>query len=390
MAREKGMGSLQREKSGRWTIRVSIGGKRYSRSTRTTDKAKAERMLMRFLAPLGLGECRLPLGEVWNAYVISPNRNDLAKATLDAKRSVWMNFARWMEHNHLEVDDLAGITSEMVAEYLAWLRVELCASTYNSRVCVLREIFRVLSKKAGLEEDVWEGVKLMVDDSHSRRELTIEELQRLLDAATKHDAQSTQHDWKLLFLIGIYTGLRLGDCCRLEWSQVDLDRGIIQVIPRKTRRHRDGLPVTIPIHPVLHEALSGAKRRYAVGGIPPGVGIQVSPNFAFAEGNCVLKTLSDSYLHHKWTVTNGIAKIFKAAGITMSVKLEGRRSKTPEATFHSLRHTFVSLAANAGVPLHVVQSIVGHESTAMTRHYYHENITALRSAVSAIPAFDLV
>ena len=70
----------------------------------------------------------------------------------------------------------------------------------------------------------------------------------------------------------------------------------------------------------------------------------------------------------------------------MSVKIGGRRNKTPEATFHSLRHTFVSFAANAGVPLHVVQSIVGHESTAMTRHYYHENLAALKNAVSAIPS----
>jgi hypothetical protein len=34
----------------------------------------------------------------------------------------------------------------------------------------------------------------------------------------------------------------------------------------------------------------------------------------------------------------------------------------------------------------VVQSIVGHCSTAMTRHYYHENEEALRRAVDAIPA----
>ena len=33
-----------------------------------------------------------------------------------------------------------------------------------------------------------------------------------------------------------------------------------------------------------------------------------------------------------------------------------------------------------------MQSIVGHESTAMTRHYYHENEEALRQAVAAIPA----
>ena len=80
-------------------------------------------------------------------------------------------------------------------------------------------------------------------------------------------------------------------------------------------------------------------------------------------------------------------KIFEAAGVKMSVRLEGRSRLTPEATFHSLRHTFVSISANAGVPLHIVQSIVGHESTAMTRHYYHENLDALRKAVAAIPSF---
>lgn len=367
MAREKGMGSLQQEKSGRWTARIGIHGKRISRSTRTTDKAKAERFLQRMLAPLGLGERRLPLADVWNAYIISPNRNDLAKATLDSKRSVWMHFARWMEQNHLEVDDLAGVSHEMIGEYLAWLRAELCASTYNGRVCVLREIFRVLAKKAGIEEDVWEGVKLRIDDSHSRRELSIEELRRLLDAASIADSG----EWKLLFLIGIYTGLRLGDCCLLEWTQIDLERGIIQLIPRKTRRHHHKQPVTIPIHSSLAESLRQTK--------------EARISLSNHSSPFVLEELAQAYQTRKWYVTNGIAKIFRAAGIRMSVKIEGRRHRTPEATFHSLRHTFVSLSANAGVPLHIVQLIVGHESTAMTRHYYHENLSALQNAVSAIP-----
>ena len=91
------------------------------------------------------------------------------------------------------------------------------------------------------------------------------------------------------------------------------------------------------------------------------------------------------YARARWQVSHELSSIFKQANIQTSVRLEGRHRKTPEATFHSLRHTFVSFAANAGVPLHIVQSIVGHESTAMTRHYYHENIDALKSAVAAIP-----
>lgn len=93
MAREKGTGNLQREKSGRWTVRVGINGRRLSRSARTTDRDKAERFLNRFLAPLGLGAERLPLADAWHHYEMSPNRRDIAKTTLDTKRSVWMAFA---------------------------------------------------------------------------------------------------------------------------------------------------------------------------------------------------------------------------------------------------------------------------------------------------------
>lgn len=269
MAREKGMGNLQKEKSGRWTMRVCIKGKRYSRTTRTTDREKAERFLQRFLAPFGLGEHRLPLAEVWNEYIKSPNRNELATSTLHAKRNVWMHFAKWMEHNYLPVEDLAGVTPDAIAEYLASLRANLCGSSYNNRVCVLREIFRVLADKAGLDEDPWYGVRLRPDDSHSRRELTTEELRRLLKAAkeygvrsgegemaTQHPALSTQrtNEWHTLCLIGIYTGLRLGDCCKLDWSQINIAQSVIQLMPQKTRRHH-GRIVTIPIHPALGQAL---------------------------------------------------------------------------------------------------------------------------------------
>ena len=411
MAREKGMGNLQREKSGRWTMRVGINGKRYCRSTRTKDRDQAERVLQRFLAPLGLGEHRLPLADVWLEYVRSPNRNELAKATMDGKRQTWMHFAKWMEHFHLPVKDLGGVTADMVAEYLACLRAELCATTYNNRVCILREIFRTLAKKAGIEDDPWEGVRLRPDDSHSRRELTMDELKRLLDAAKKceekceekcevrsakceegadgasHLAPCTSHynEWHLLILIGIYTGLRLGDCCRLDWSQINLSEGVIQLVPEKTKRHQKRI-VTIPVHPALGEALLAVP-----GAVVPGAVVRDDePStkhqaLSTTLSGPVLPMVAGMYGRARWQVSDQLSRIFKAAHIQTSVMIEGRKRRTPEASFHSLRHTFVSFAANAGVPLHIVQSIVGHESTAMTRHYYHENIAALKSAVAAIP-----
>ena len=414
MAREKGTGNLQQEKSGRWTVRIGINGRRLSRSARTTDRDKAEKFLERFLAPLGLGAVKLPLAEAWHHYEMSPNRRDLAKSTLESKRTVWMGFARWMEQNHVEVGHLAEVTETEVAEYLAEFRCHHSASTYNGHVCVLREIFRVLADKAGIVHDPWVNVCLKADDSISRRELSLDEVERLYNAASKEGKE-----WKLLLVTGIYTGMRLGDCCRLKWENVHLDRGVIQIIPEKMKKHMHGKPVTIPIHPQLlaqlqeissrrdAEARSGelSDRINSIDRIetptpdnsvdsvndvsekitstlPPRLcdSARDNPHTGF-----VNPAIAEMYLQRKWQLDEGLRKIFKAANITMSVRLEGRSRKTVIASFHSLRHTFVSLSANAGVPLPVVQSIVGHTSTAMTRHYYHENLDALRSAVASIP-----
>ena len=84
-------------------------------------------------------------------------------------------------------------------------------------------------------------------------------------------------------------------------------------------------------------------------------------------------------------VTNRVQKIFRECGIKTQVEQgEGRKALT-DVGFHSLRHTFVSLSANAGAPLAIVQAIVGHSNPAMTRHYFHEQEGALVSAVAALP-----
>ena len=79
-------------------------------------------------------------------------------------------------------------------------------------------------------------------------------------------------------------------------------------------------------------------------------------------------------------------RVFKAAGIETATDGADGHRKRALVSFHSLRHTFVSLAANAGVPLAVVQSIVGHSTVDMTRHYFHESENALVSAVAALPS----
>jgi integrase len=54
-------------------------------------------------------------------------------------------------------------------------------------------------------------------------------------------------------------------------------------------------------------------------------------------------------------------------------------------SFHSLRHTAVSLLKDAGIPEGVVMELVGPDSKSMSAHYTHVGVEALEKAVAALP-----
>ena len=123
--------------------------------------------------------------------------------------------------------------------------------------------------------------------------------------------------------------------------------------------------VTIPIHPSLHAVLAET---------PQG-----------ARRGPVMPQTAATYERDAATVTDRAQRVFRSCGIETSTRNGGGRAKV-DIGFHSLRHTFVSMSANAGAPLAVVQRLVGHSTPAMTMHYYHGTTDAARAAVNALPA----
>lgn len=56
----------------------------------------------------------------------------------------------------------------------------------------------------------------------------------------------------------------------------------------------------------------------------------------------------------------------------------------PPKPWHSLRHTFGTELANAGVPVHVIRELMGHKSIETTLRYMHTGREARRSAVASL------
>jgi integrase len=153
-----------------------------------------------------------------------------------------------MDREHPGTRALRSVTEEQAEAYAADLTAsKMTGATFNHHISFLKLAWRVLRKKAKLDRNPWADIAMKRIITNGRRELTIEELRTVCGAATG--------EMRTLFALGLYTGMRRGDCATLRWCEVDLVRGIIRRVPNKTAR-RNPKPVLVPLHPTLRAMLT--------------------------------------------------------------------------------------------------------------------------------------
>jgi len=150
--------------------------------------------------------------------------------------------------------------------------------------------------------------------------------------------------------VALHTGMRAGEILSLQAGQVELESGIIHIM----------------------DAKAGSRTAY------------ITPS---------LKTLLESILPDSpaallFPARNGkqspaVSKTFMRAvdAVGLNAGITDNRHKV---VFHTLRHTFGSWLAMAGVPLYVIAELMGHSTIAMTERYSHLCPDAKRQAVRTI------
>lgn len=302
------------------------------------------------------------IADAFDAYERTPRtmRPDSGDATLEQYAFQWGRFARWIGENHPEAVTLRDVTEDHAAAYAADLQAAgLSGGTVNKHVGLLRLVFRVLRKQAGITADPWGDIRPAKHRAKGRRELTTVELRRVCDEASG--------ELRPLLALGLYTGMRLADCALLRWDEIDDAQGVIMATPQKTAR-TSGKQVRLPIHASLREILQALPRT----------------------GEYVLPETAADYQGRRDYVTDKIQRHFRACGIdTHAAGTGGQSGKRAVVSvgFHSLRHSFVSMCRAAGVPLSVVESLVGHSNPNMTRLYTHTSGGAAEQAIAGLPSF---
>lgn len=94
------------------------------------------------------------------------------------------------------------------------------------------------------------------------------------------------------------------------------------------------------------------------------------------------------YASNPTGITYRVKQFLERLGIKTSRKAEGRSRSVSSKDVHSLRHTFAYLAGEYRIPLPIVQSVLGHMSPEMTKHYQaHADREAKEKYLIQLPDF---
>ena len=190
-----------------------------------------------------------------------------------------------------------------------------------------------------------EKVKVVEDKTRQRRAFTTAEFCRLLDAVPKNR--------KAIYLMAIHTGLRRSELAGLKPSDIHLN-AVVPFVQVRASTTKNGKAVTMRLHQDVVVALRDLG----------------------STGS------SDEPIFSHFPRIERFRRDLKLAGV------QYRDDAGRVADFHSLRKTFCTNLANAGVASRVAMTLMRHSDRRLTdKVYTDENLLGKSSAIEAIPSY---
>src|SRR4030095_5899926 len=357
---------------------TAADGRRLKKSTKQTDERKARLVAEAWLRAEGLARDR-ELTEVRTREIL----NDvLQRVTGEKLRAYtvkeWLEqFARQKRKSKSEKTALRH--EQMHNEFLAFLGPRanltiaaitpkdssdfrdrrhargLTPTTVNLDVTVLSAAFNAALRQGLITVNPCAGVEPLKDRAHRKQVFTPEQISARLKVA--------EGEWKGLILVAFYTGQRLGDCANLRWRDVDMVSEI-KAIHWPQQQDKEAADVSV-IHPELEDYLLSLPTPKS------------DDEFLFT--SLAQRNVSPLSKHFR--------KLMKQARIEQRVIREGNKSGRTVygLSFHSLRHSFNSILANAGVSEEMRMALTGHKSRDIHQKYTHHDLEVFQAAIGMLP-----
>jgi integrase len=371
---------------------TTADGRRLKKSTKETSRAKALQMALGWekaakeAREKGLNEARTReiLSEIlecvnggkglrvftveeWFDHFVKQKQKSRADKTALRHEQMMTEFVAFLG-NRARLN-IASITSRDIAGFRTHREsLGLAPSTLNGDMTTLSAAFNAAVRQGHTRVNPCAEIEDIKDKVSARKQtFTPQQVTELVSAADNDD-------WRGVILVGFYCGQRLGDCANLQWKQINL-AGEIKTV--HFQQGKTGEEVIITMHPVLDRFLTALRKQRKV------VPLAAENDESYVFPSLAQRNINPLSKHFR-------RKIMERAGIKEHVIRERNESGSGRSvyalTFHSLRHTFTSILANAGVTEEMRMALTGHTTRSVHQKYTHRELEALRAAVSVIPS----
>ena len=364
MPRSRKRDGLYRRENGIFAFRFKSPNAEWrEKYTGSTDRAVALAFKRGFLTDLEKGTLptemamwRLDQAETW---WIEFRRPRIAQSTIDSERYRLRHFRRILTNKRLREISNADL------DRYASKRLEEGVGAWSINKELL--LWSLVLKKAKLWSRPRDDYSpLRTRSSDIGRALTRDELLRLAYVA------ESSVGWEAAFygyVLAANTGLRGGEIKRLRIGAIDL--GQRRLVIRRSDAKSDASARYIELN---RDATEAAKRLLLRAGL---LGATNPEHFLMPKH--LSRISHGAGKGQRGHDPNQPQKYWDTAwsSLTLAAGLERFR-------FHDLRHTFITHMVELGVPLGVIQAMVGHISSRMLRHYTHIASGVARKAVELL------
>ena len=364
-------GHLRKRSKSSWAVVVDIGhdpstGKRRQKwITVKGTKRDAERRLAEIVRDLDAGTYVEPSRLTLTTYLDQWMRDYVATSVRPRTAQGYGSIVRRLQRD-LGGVMLANLKPLHVQRYYAELLDEgLSAQTVLHHHRLLSQALKQAVKWDMLPRNIMERVTPPPRRKPEFRSLDASEARRLLRAAEGADYHLPIH-------LAVYTGLRRSEILGLRWSDVALSAQTLTVTRTMVPVQGDPMHINEPKSPGSRRTVSYStatdallrQQREQRQAQMEALGLELTPHTQVCVRSNGAMMAPDGLSH-------AYGKIAAGCGIR-------------DVRFHDLRHTHASLLLTAGVPVHVVQGRLGHESIQTTVDTYGHVLPSSDSEASVI------
>jgi len=329
-----------------WHMSFFYQGKRYRKSTETTDRKLGQRIYDKLKSEIAEGKWFEKLPGEYKTFKEMMDKYEIEHLTQKASARQYKGYIKNLRSFFNETP-VSQITPIMINEFkLKRRNDEVGTASINRELAVLKNSFNKALREWGwVKDNPVTRIPMEKEPPGRVRYLTDEEFEKLLKACP---------EWlRPIVLTARHTGLRKGNILSMKWHQVDLSRRVITI-----ERTKNGERLGIPINETLLELLKRlSKVRY------------IGSEHVFYHPPAKKKNAKGTFNGRRYyEVKASFQNALKEAGIE-------------DFRFHDLRHCFASALVQRGVDLYGVQRLLGHKSHEMTQRYAHLAPENLRKAV---------